>query len=52
VNPLVGGAANPQLTEGNGLTDALRTQGLGLRKAKVPVKVLVINHVNSAPTDN
>lgn len=57
-NPLVGGpvnpalSANPQLMEGNGLTDALRTQGFGLRKGKVPVKVLVIDHINSAPTDN
>jgi uncharacterized protein (TIGR03435 family) len=51
-NPLFAGAANPQLTDGNGLTDALRGQGLSIRKAKVPVKVLVIDHVNSAPTDN
>lgn len=52
VNPAPGAAANPQLAEGIGLSDALRAQGLGLRKAKVPVKVLVIDHVNSAPTDN
>jgi uncharacterized protein (TIGR03435 family) len=52
MNPLGTAAANPQLAEGNSLTDALRAQGLGLRKAKVPVKVLVIDHVNSAPTDN
>jgi uncharacterized protein (TIGR03435 family) len=52
MNPALGVAANPQLAEGIGLTDALRAQGLGLRKAKVPVKVLVIDHVNSAPTDN
>ena len=52
VNPFGAAAPNPKLAEGLGLTDALRAQGLGLRKGKVPVKVLVVDHIALAPTDN
>ncbi len=59
-NPLAGinpagatdSALAAQLTEGRGLTEALRGQGLSLRKTKVPMKVLVVDHVNLTPKDN